>query len=109
MKAVLWRLGDEQAVVYTEDREVLARLLEVEPFQARTASAFTTYLDSRGRVKAWQTSFAAPQWARVTRFLRRHAVDLEDRSPERPPRPRGAVKAGAAKTVRPGNGVVLPG
>ena len=79
MKAVCWRLDEEQAAVYTEDREVVRRLLELDRFPARSESGFSTYADRNGKVFAWQASFAASLWPRVHRHLRQRAVAVEDR------------------------------
>jgi len=80
VKAICWRLDEEQAAVYTEDRDVVRRLLEIERFPTRSESGFSTYTDSRGKVFAWQASFAASLWPRVTRHLRQREVAVEVRS-----------------------------
>ncbi len=104
MKAVLWRLDDDQAMVYTEDRGVLARLLEMEPFLGRDPGRLTAYMDARGRVVGWQAPFPAYDWIRLTRRLHRQSIDLEYRtavvSPAAATKPESkAVRA--ARVVRP--------
>jgi len=79
LKAVCWRLDEEQAAVYTEDREVVRRLLEIDRFPTRSEGGFSTYTDAKGKTFAWQASFAASLWSHVHRHLRRSEVAVEDR------------------------------
>src|SRR5688572_21914752 len=111
MKAVLWRIEPDRAAVYTEDRAVVQRLLELPRFPAESEAGLSTYLTARGRVFAWQATFAASLWARVTRHLREGDVTLEDgsgaaapRQPGRaapPPPARGPAMRPAQRTAAP--------
>lgn len=98
MKAVLWRLDESQAALYTEDRDVLRRLFEMPAFAGRGDAASSTYQDARGRVFGWQIVFAITLWPRVTRHLRQHAIEVEDRTATRAARP--AVPRPAARRLR---------
>lgn len=99
MKAVCWRLDEHQAVVYTEDREVVRQLSEIEPFASRKDGGFSPYLDRSGKPFAWQAVFGGGFWSRVVGYLRRHEVAVEDRTVReaRPPLAR-AVRPEAAAT-----------
>lgn len=99
MKAICWRLDEHQAVIYTEDRDVVRRLVEVEPFAGRKEASFSTYLDRSGKAFAWQAVFASGLWSRVVGYLRRNEVAVEDRTPREPrataTAPRGSGRSGA--------------
>ena len=130
MHALMWRLSDTHAVLYTDDRGTLRAALAYPKFPHRDATAATTYCRKSGRAFAWQITFPASLWNGVVRHLGRGSlVFLDDvktvqkspqksprkpapaRSPAPPSRPAAPVGAGkprAAAKASPQDGLDRP-
>jgi hypothetical protein len=96
VKSVLWRQAEECAVIYTEDRDHLRRLLALDKFPLKREEDAATYRNARGRVFAWQTSFALSLWNRVVRALGRSEIEIRQ---EAEARGRRAVKPAPASPL----------
>jgi transposase len=65
----MWRMGEECGVLYTEDRQVLRQLCAMEKFPVKREVDAATYTNARGKVIAWQVTFALPLWNRILRAI----------------------------------------
>lgn len=112
MKSLMWRMGEECGALYTEDRQALRRVLELGRLAARAETDATTYTNARGKVFAWQVTFALSLWSRVLRSVGREAVTIvpeeagRTRAPDlgrSAPTPARPAKGGAAPAKVPGS------
>ncbi|MBI3911285.1 MAG: hypothetical protein HY320_10175, partial [Armatimonadetes bacterium] len=108
VRTFIWHLDEEQAAIYTEDRRLALRLLELKTFPIQHESQWTTYRRENGRAFAWQAAFSAALWHRVVRLVGRQALTVMDEPPHRrtseasaasAPGPAGAARS--PKRARP--------
>jgi len=95
----MWRLTDDHAVIYTDDRATLKALFAYSRFPHQDLSRATTYERKNGRVFAWQFTFPVSVWNGVVRHLGRASITMLDQE-------RWISSAEAAPQVPPP--VVLP-
>ena len=78
MQAWMWRLTDDHAVIYTDDRATLKALFAYSRFPHQDLSRATTYERKNGRVFAWQFTFPVSAWNGVVRCLGRASITMLD-------------------------------
>lgn len=112
MQAWMWRLTDDHAVIYTDDKATLKALFAYSRFPHQDLSRATTYERKNGRAFAWQFTFPVSAWNGVVRYLGRASITMLDQErwitaaelerPELPfEEPTKKGKAGAAATMIP--------
>lgn len=74
----MWRLTDDHAVIYTNDRATLKALFAYSRFPHHDLSRATTYEGKNGRVFAWQFTFPISAWNGVVRYLGRASITMLD-------------------------------
>lgn len=99
MSAYLWRLTDDHAVFYTDDRTLLSAALAYARFPHDDLSRATTYHGKNQRVFAWQFTFPLAAWNGLVRHLGRSALTFLDE--ERPSARRAAPAGPAAPPAAP--------
>jgi hypothetical protein len=98
-------MGEEAGVLYTEDRQVLRQLIGAEKSLLGQEADAATYTNRRGKVIAWQVTFALRLWNRVLRTIGKESVDIRNER-EKPAantsRPRSSSPAPAPRpTAKP--------
>ncbi len=79
MQACMWRLTEQHALFYTDDRATLRAILAYARFPYRDAAkATTTYTGKNGRVFAWQFVIPYDLWNGVVRYLGKEAITVLD-------------------------------
>lgn len=99
MKSLMWRMGEECGVLYTEDRRLLEQVMELQRGPAGREATATTYTNARGRVFAWQVTFALSQWNRIVRALGKEKVEIVHEVPSRPSPPSAAAPRARKRTA----------
>ena len=107
MSAYLWRLTDHHAVLYTDDRSILAAALAYPRFPHHDLNRATTYHGKNNRVFAWQFTFPLEIWNGLVRHLGRAALTfLDEEKPRKtreaapPPQPAAATPASTTTRAR---------
>lgn len=95
----MWRLTDDHAVIYTNDRATLKALFAYSRFPHHDLSRATTYEGKNGRVFAWQFTFPISAWNGVVRYLGRASITMLDQ--ERPGTSSTPIPEPAAASVVP--------
>lgn len=95
----MWRLTDNHAVIYTNDRATLKALFAYSRFPHHDLARATTYEGKNGRVFAWQFTFPVSAWNGVVRYLGRASITMLDQ--ERPGTSSTPTPEPSAATVAP--------
>lgn len=78
MQAWMWRLTDQHAVFYTNDRSMLKAILAYAKFPHKDAATAATYERKGGRACGWQFTFPLSLWNGVVRHLGRSSLTFLD-------------------------------
>lgn len=83
MQAWMWRLTEDHAVLYTNDRPTLNAVLAYGKFPHKDLSRATVYSSRNGRACGWQFTFPQTIWNGVVRHLGRSGITMLDHEPGR--------------------------
>ncbi len=83
MQAWMWRLTEDHAVLYTNDRPTLNAVLAYGKFPHKDLSCATVYSSRNGRACGWQFTFPQTIWNGVVRHLGRSGITMLDHEPGR--------------------------
>ena len=123
MQAWMWRLTEDHAVLYTNDRPTLNAVLAYGKFPHKDLSRATVYSSRNGRACGWQFTFPQTIWNGVVRHLGRSGITMLDHEPGRVaprqivasapadlpvPAPAGTVGLVVRSRAKPGSGAPLP-